>query len=149
MVDAPFRVIAAVIDKVKLVDKYANPWSPYEIALHFCLERLHMFMRESEQAGRRIHVVFECRGKEEDESLELAFRRIVAGESHWGYRNHDFSNMEFEPRFAKKGANSTGLQLADLTARPLALKTLRPDQANRTHSVLSEKAYWIKEFPWT
>ena len=145
--DAPFRVIASVIDKVKLTERYANPWSPYEIALHFCLERLLMFMQGTGQAGRRVHVVFECRGKEEDESLELAFRRIVAGERQWGYRQHRFSDLEFEPKFARKSTNSTGLQLADLTARPLALKTLRPDQANRTYAVLAEKLYAIKEFP--
>lgn len=147
MVDAPVYLIGSVIDKKALTAKYADPWSPYELALHFCLERLHMFLRENDQEGRRIHVVFECRGKVEDDELELTFRRIVSGENHWGYRKHKFETMEFEPKFAKKAVNSTGLQLADLTARPMALRTLRPKQANRTYDVIQEKLRAMKVFP--
>ncbi|KIN62580.1 DUF3800 domain containing protein [Sulfitobacter noctilucicola] len=147
MVDAPITIIASVIDKVKLTAKYANPWSPYDLALHFCLERLQAFLRENGQEGRLTHVVFECRGKAEDDDLELTFRRIVAGEGHWGYRKHKFEIMEFEPKFAKKSVNSTGLQLADLTARPLALRTLRPGQSNRALEVIMTKMGAVKEFP--
>lgn len=147
MVDAPFTVIGSVIDKVKLKSRYADPWNPYEIALHFCLEKLHMFLRANGQTGRQVHVLVECRGKEEDAALELAFRRIVDGSSTWGYRKHDFSIMQFEPKFVKKSTNSIGLQLADLTARPMALKTLRPDQANRAYDVIKTKFGGIKVFP--
>lgn len=147
MVDAPITIIASVIDKMKLTAKYPNPWNPYEIALHFCLERLLMFLRDQNQKGKRVHVVFECRGKSEDAELELAFRRIVAGQNKWGWVNRDFSSMEFEPKFAKKSVNSTGLQLADLTARPIAIKTLRPTQANRAFDVIVTKMGAIKEFP--
>lgn len=128
MVDAPITIIASVIDKVKLTKKYADPWSPYDLALHFCLERLHKFLRENGQEGKLTHVVFECRGKAEDNDLELTFRRIVAGEGHWGYRKHKFETMEFEPKFAKKSVNSTGLQLADLTARPLRSRRYAPNK---------------------
>lgn len=147
MVDAPITLIGSVIDKAKLTQKYALPRNPYELALHFCLERLHLFLKTKEQAGKRIHILFECRGKDEDGDLELAFRRIVAGDLHWGYRKHDFSIMEFEPKFVKKAVNSTGLQLADLTARPMALRTLRPDQPNRTFDVIATKLGHIKVFP--
>ena len=148
MVDAPITLIGSVIDKARLTQKYALPRNPYELALHFCLERLQMFLKANGQAGRRIHILFECRGKDEDDQLELTFRRIVAGELHWGYRKHDFSILEFEPKFVKKAVNSNGLQLADLTARPMALRTLRPDQPNRTYDVIqTQLAYPIKVFP--
>lgn len=147
MVDAPITIIASVIDKQKLTKKYPDPWNPYEIALHFCLERLSVFLRSKKQEGKRIHVVFECRGKAEDKELELAFRRIVAGDNNWGWRKHDFSKFEFVPQFAKKSVNSTGLQLADLTARPIAIKVIRPNQANRTHDVIMTKMGAIKAFP--
>jgi hypothetical protein len=78
MVDAPIRLIGSVIDKAKLAGKYTAPRNPYELALHFCLERLHMFLKAQGQAGRRIHILFECRGKEEDDQLELTFRRIAS-----------------------------------------------------------------------
>lgn len=147
MVDAPITIIASVIDKLKLTKKYPKPWNPYELALHFYLERLLMFLIDMGQVGKRVHVVFECRGKAEDADLELAFRRIVDGANTWGWVNRDFSAMEFEPKFAKKSVNSTGLQLADLTARPIAIKTLRPTQANRAYDVILTKFGNIKEFP--
>ncbi len=147
MVNAPITIIASVIDKLKLKAQYATPWNPYELALHFCMERLLGFLLGNGQAGKRVHVVFECRGKSEDAELELTFRRIVGGANGWGWVKRDFSAMEFEPKFAKKSVNSTGLQLADLTARPIAIKTLRPEQANRAYDVILTKLGEIKEFP--
>ncbi|WP_421997080.1 DUF3800 domain-containing protein [Roseovarius confluentis] len=147
MVDAPITIIASVIDKLKLTARYPRPWNPYELALHFCMERLLMFLTSMGQQGKRVHVVFECRGKVEDAELELTFRRIVGGANQWGWVSRDFSVMEFEPKFAKKSVNSTGLQLADLTARPIAIKTLRPEQPNRAYDVILTKLGQIKEFP--
>ena len=42
---------------------------------------------------------------------------------------------------ADKKTNSEGLQLADLTARPIGLSVLRPDQSNRAAEVLESKFY--------
>ena len=148
MDDAPFQVIACVIDKKKHLKKYgASAWNPYKIALKLCLERLLLFLRENCIKGRTIHVVFECRGKEEDKDLELEFRRIVAGQSDWGYISRNFGEFQFEPRFAKKSVNSTGLQMADLTARPLALQILRPAQNNRAYESILPKLAYLKSFP--
>lgn len=147
MVEAPITIIASVIDKVKLTKKYANPWNPYEIALHFCLERLLQLLCDLGEEGKRVHVVFECRGKAEDADLELTFRRIVSGSSKWGWVARDFSKIEFEPKFAKKSFNSAGLQLADLTARPIALRALRPNQDNRAYDVIATKFGAMKVFP--
>ena len=145
--DAPITIIASVIDKVRLTAKYPNPWSPYRIALHFCLERLLLFLTSMGQEGKLVHVIFECRGKVEDSELELEFRRIVDGSSTWGWTSRDFSPMGFAPRFARKSVNSTGLQLADLTARPIALKTIRPTQPNRAYDIILTKLGNMKEFP--
>lgn len=144
---AEFTVIGSVIDKVRLVDKYPNPWSPYQLALHFCLERLLLFLRDEDQDNKTVHVVFECRGKKEDRELGLWFRRIVDGASRWGWVNRDFSQMTFEPVFSKKSENSVGLQLADLTARPMAINLLRPEQENRAFSVIAKKLGSLKHFP--
>ncbi len=48
---AEIDVIAAVIHKVRLAQKYADPWSPYEIALHFCMETLLRRLRQLGQEG--------------------------------------------------------------------------------------------------
>jgi len=137
--DAELDVIAAVIDKIRLARRYANPWSPYEIALHFCMETLLGRLRRLGQEDRLVHVIFESRGKREDAELELHFRRIAANQANWGYRRPDFSAIRWEPIFVDKKCNSSGLQLADLMARPIGLKALRPSQDNRAFDVLRSK----------
>lgn len=144
---APMTIFASVIDKERHRAKYANPWNPYEIALHFCMERLHRMMTAERQHGKTVHVVFESRGPKEDADLELEFRRIAGNDSHWGYRRHDFSRFDFQPVFIPKAANSSGLQLADLTARPIGLSRLRPDQPNRAFEIIRPKLRGLKCFP--
>jgi hypothetical protein len=143
----PMTIFSSVIDKIRLREKYANPWNPYEVALHFCLERLHIMMINQAQQGKTVHVVFESRGSKEDGELELEFRRIVSNNSQWGYRRHNFSEFDFQPVFVPKAANSPGLQLADLTARPIALSYLRPDQSNRAFEIIQPKLGGRKTFP--
>lgn len=133
---AEVDVIAAVIDKPRLKARYANPWSPYEIALHFCMETLLARLRQLDQAGRQVHVLFESRGRTEDMALELHFRRIANNEANWGYVRPDFLACQWEPRFVDKRSNSSGLQLADLFARPIGLRALRPTQANRAFDLI-------------
>lgn len=144
---APMTIIASAIHKQKLIDQYTNPYSPYEIALKFCLERLLIFLKAAGEVDKRVHIVFECRGSKEDSELELAFRRVIAGDDRWGWVQRDFSEMDFQPVFAKKAANSSGLQFADLTARPIALKMLRPTQDNRAYDIIQTKLGDIKQFP--
>lgn len=147
--EAPFEIIAAVIDKVRLVARYADPWSPYELGLHFCLEKLLGRLLALEQDERTVHVVFEGRGKREDRELELHFRRIVANEVRWGNQRLDFTRLRWEAVFADKKSNSSGLQLADLIARPIGLKVLRPAQENRAFEILRSKLApnGLKVFP--
>ena len=144
---SPIRLYASVIDKRRLVDKYDSPRNPYEIALLFCMERLLSFLLAEGQDEKQVHVVFESRGKREDQELELEFRRITANRGNWGYKQPDFTRCHFEPIFAEKKANSTGLQLADLTARPIGLSVLRPDQPNRAMDVIQPKLRQKKCFP--
>ncbi|MGX1696330.1 DUF3800 domain-containing protein [Microbacterium keratanolyticum] len=145
--DAPFEIIVSVIDKIRHQSVYTNPMSPYELALLFCMERLLTTLLARGQRGRHVHIVFESRGANEDRELEREFYRICANGARWGYRKEDFSTMNFHPVFVKKAANSSGLQLADLTARPIALQTLRPAQTNRAYDLIRPKITHCKVFP--
>jgi hypothetical protein len=147
MVDTPMTIVASVIDKQRLKARYTNPANPYKIALLFCMERLLQQLIALSQTGRLVHVLFESRGKKEDAELELEFRRICNSEANWGYKNLDFSQIRFEPIFVSKAANATGLQLADLTARPIALHFLRPEQENRAYQIIAPKLNGEKCFP--
>ena len=111
---APIKVFAAVIHKTQLAAKYKDPWSPYELALYFLMERLLPLLIWHGETGKTVHVVFECRGKKEDAELELAFRRIAANQANWGWKTPDFGKIKWEPLFVDKKSNSSGLQLADL-----------------------------------
>lgn len=144
---APFEAIPTVIHKRRLANRYVRPHNPYEVALLFCMERLHECLLSRRQAGRTVHVVFESRGKAEDKALELEFRRIATNEGGWGWKQTDFSTIRYTPIFSKKDTNSTGLQLADLTARPIALRTIRPTQVNRAFDLIAPKILERKVFP--
>jgi hypothetical protein len=111
------------------------------------MERLRDHLLRRGQKSRLVHVLFESRGHREDRELEIEFRRVCANRSNWGYRRADFSQLTFEPVFVNKAANSTGLQLADLVARPIALNFLKPDQTNRAYEIISAKLGQVKGFP--
>ncbi|MBX8516216.1 DUF3800 domain-containing protein [Pseudomonas cichorii] len=130
-----FVLISCVIDKLRLCEKHGNFQNPYHLALGFCLETLQEFLQEKKQDRALTHVIFERRGKKEDNELELEFRRICDGANRSG------TQLPFDIVFATKQVNSTGLQFADLVARPVGLSVLRPGQENRAFDVLKQKFY--------
>ena len=144
---ASVTIFAVVIDKSRLKKKYTNPQNPYEIALLFCMEQLLTMLLTKGQAGKTVHIIFESRGKNEDRGLELEFRRICSNEYKWASGRFDFRQVDFKLVFQAKSVNSTGLQLADLTARPIALNTLRPKQTNRAFEIIRPKLGGLKRFP--
>ena len=129
-----FILIACIIDKKKLGNR-EMPSNPYHVALGFCLETLYDFLLEKKQDDTLTHVIFESRGKKEDDELELEFRRICDGANRHG------RNLPFDIILADKRANSSGLQLTDLVARPIGLNFLRPNQENRAFEILKWKFF--------
>jgi hypothetical protein len=127
-----FILISSVIDKRLLKKEYSNP---YHIALNFCLETLYDFLQEKDQVDFKTHIVFESRGKKEDRDLELEFRRVCDQKPDLN------TKLPFEILFSDKKAMSSGLQLADLVARPIGLNVLRTHQNNRAFNVLKQKFY--------
>ncbi|KAF3981589.1 MAG: DUF3800 domain-containing protein [Methylococcales symbiont of Hymedesmia sp. n. MRB-2018] len=126
-----FTIIVEVIDKEKLDKK--NTENPYHLAMRSCLERLYEFLLKNGEGDKQTHIVFEQRGKQEDKDLELEFRRICDG------NNYLKKPLDFKIVLANKQSNSTGLQLADLVARPVGVNYLRPDQDNRAFQVIKNK----------
>jgi len=129
----PFTIIASVIDKNKLANQYIRPENPYDISLGFGLERVFRYLSDIGQSEEITPVVVEKRGKKEDEELELCFRRIRDG------ANYLNKKLPYEIVMIDKKANSTGLQIADLTARPIGIKMLRPQQPNRAYDIIAKK----------
>lgn len=143
--EAPVEAICAVIRKDELKARYFRPFDPYEIALQFCLEMASARLVDLGQSGREVCAVFERRGLKEDSELELAFRRIASGDAklrHGATNKQRVSKVQamvWSPHFASKRVNSSGLQLADLIARPVGLSVLRPGQPNRAFDAIKTK----------
>lgn len=130
-----FKIISVIIDKHRLKARYKNPDHPYHLALGFGLERIERFLASRNQAGRKLSIVCEARGGREDADLELAFRRVCDGANYRGER------YPHEIAIADKKCNSEGLQIADLTARPIGMSYTRADQPNRAYDALAGKLY--------
>lgn len=151
MNDIDCTVIAAAIDKRRLIDRYARPGNPYRIALTFCMERLQRWLIERAAAQALTHIVLERRGRNEDTQLETEFHRIRGGDNHVGR----MPNLDL--RFMDKKHNSTGLQIADLVAHPIGRHVVDPAQHNRAYEIVGSKlrrgptgvllGYGLKVFP--
>ena len=133
--DSVFTLVATVIKKEEHRNRYHDPSNPYHIALGYGLERVFNFLHSQHASHSITHIVVEKRGKLEDDELELEFRRICSG------GNFHRKPYPFELIFADKKSNSSGLQFADLIARPVGLNILKPEQENRAFEVLRSKFY--------
>ncbi len=130
---SPFTIIAAVIRKVEFARKHSESRNPYHFAMRLGLERVDKHLKRQGQEDRNTHVVFESRGRREDTELELEFRRVCDGSNYTGKR------LPLTFVLADKRINSTGLQLADLTARPIGRYVMDPGQPNRAYEVIAKK----------
>ena len=129
----PVVLVASLIDKTRLKQQYAIPTNPYEISLSFGLERVFHHLADAGQPNKTTSIIVERRGKREDEQLELVFRRICDG------ANFFKKPLPFDLVMVDKRANSAGLQIADLSARPIGIQCLRPSQPNRAYNIIKKK----------
>jgi hypothetical protein len=90
-------------------------------------------MEDAGQEKRRTFIIVESRGTKEDKDLELSFRRTCAGMNYLG------CGFPFEIRFSHKQCNSTGMQLADLVARPIGQEVLQPGSQARIYPIIKSK----------
>ena len=126
-------VVAVVIDKPAFLTRYKEPVGPYDYALEAGLERVYRHLGGLGDAVRETPVIVECRGRKEDAELELAFRRVCAGS------NALSKPFSFLHVMIPKAADSIGLQMADLMARPVGLNHFRPGQPNRAFDIIKTK----------
>ncbi len=135
-----FKIFSVVILKEELrYDLF--PENPYVISLKLCLQQAFKFLSQRSQNARQTHFIFERRGRKEDSELELEFRRIVAGKNELRVPFYGF-----EIHFSDKRTNSTGMQIADLTARPIGLSVFRNGQSNRAFDLISPKLFNNRKF---
>lgn len=69
-----FLLIASAIRKDKLNRQYSDPDNPYHIAMAFGLERIFLHLKSIGCNTGATYLLFESRGKKEDNDIELEFR---------------------------------------------------------------------------
>ncbi len=131
---AEFTMIAAVLDKRQLSNLNYSTADPYGLAFNVCIERLHTYLESVGHQQLSTHVIIESRGTKEDRQFESAFRHVRDSNSSL---HQAVPGLSIE--FADKKTNSVGLQIADLTARPIGRHFIDPEQANRAWDTIEPK----------
>ncbi len=116
----------------------ALPRHPYVMMTHFLMERLSMVL-DGQYGGARAKIIFESRGPREDAMLQHEVAGLFLDGT--SYVSPTWFRRQFLPgiEFHGKGANTTGLQLADLVARPCGEKVLAPETVPPRWDVLKKK----------
>lgn len=139
-----YRIIASAIDKAKYINTYGRLSNDvYELALSFIIERAVFSLDEVVSPDKRLEVVIEKRGRKENKQLEEHFQRLLSRGTSFvtAERLHELSPKIM---FRDKRENINGLQLADLTAYPIARYVIEPKRVNLSFDILKEKIYTRK-----
>ena len=152
-----FRIVATAIDMHRFSQH--TYLDAYGLALRGCLEiDMHRFSQHTYldayglalvvawnrrtrfwsrgQSESIAHIILEGRGRKEDASLRLAFRRIVDGDNNLGKTMPGIDIL-----VAPKRSNSIGLQIADLTAYSIGRNYLDPDKPNLVWESLAKPKF--------
>jgi hypothetical protein len=142
-----YGLISAVINKNELHAAYGDeavddflPVSQYLMALDFVIERFVHFLYYSADDARGI-VLAESRGTLEDALVQHEYVRLMIEGTQ--YHSASWFRYQLAPfvEFLPKARNHTGLQLADLSARPCAEKVLAPNSRPERWDVFRSKLY--------
>jgi hypothetical protein len=122
---ADFHVMAVVIDKAALREKYSEAAAhPYHLGLGFLLQRYAGYLNHINRTG---DVMAEARGGAEDRLLKESYIRVNE-RGIWGVTNAHFFQSALtsnELKLKPKTANIAGLQLADLLGHPAKMWVLK------------------------
>ena len=139
-----YRIIGAGVNKEEHIKKYGKQArDPYSLSLSFIIERV-VFCLDSLESKSLLDIKAEVRGKKEDAMLLAHFNSIIDGGTYYVNRER---MQEREPsfRFCTKKDNIVGLQIADLTAYPLARHLLNPKEPYQPFNIIKNKIYCDKK----
>lgn len=153
IISTDFNILASVIDKGKLSNKYIRPEEPYNLAFKFIIERFLKFLAKKNKIGV---MIIESRNlKENSELLTLYHSYMINGTNYVSasqLRKY-IKGMFFVPKWDSKGKSYTGVELADLCAYPLGTWYL--GRKTKATEIISQKllnypeykGYGLKIFP--
>ncbi len=148
-----FTIIAAAINKLSLIDKYATPSNPYDLCFQFILERAVMFLgRSSEQMILRA----ESRESHNDRQLAKIYESFRENGDSRFIKSEEVKVKFVDLSFNQKTQNVVGHQIADLVAYPIGRWVLDKTKENKAFHIIEPKFhkkngvyinYGLKIFP--
>ena len=135
----PFTLISAVVRKDRLGRNY-NRFHPYDIVLGLCLERLGALLGELDCGREVTPLLFESRGRREDEDLRGEFDAILRGDGSARISGL-VASVDARLAFCRAGkdATSVGLQIADLCAYAIGRHVADPTKSYRSFEEIAPR----------
>ncbi len=120
MADIPMKLYASHIDKVRHVNQYIYPASPYDLCMTFVLERI---MRDIPDDATCI-IIAEARGQREDKELLDQIKSLLdrGNQFHSPETFKKIKGVYFNPKWCQMANDQMSyweLELADLCAYPI------------------------------
>lgn len=131
-------VLASVILKEKLRDKYADPSNPYAMSMMFLMERFLYLLEETDDQG---YITVESRDPKSNSDLFDVYSHIMANGSGMRYPivPARFRSRITKIEFVTKKQNENGHQIADLIAYPISNRILYPTRPNPAYDIIEPK----------
>jgi hypothetical protein len=140
MIQNEFTVFASAINKKEYVAIFGELHNDiYEQALTAVFNQIFMYLL-NKHTETVINVIIEKRGKKEDRKLEEHFK-LLRNLGTEMFSAEQIANCNLSIQFRNKKENNNGLQLADLTAYPIARFILNPEYSNLSFEIIEKKIF--------
>lgn len=141
---ADYRIVGCGVNKAEHVKRYGKGAAdPYALSLSFVIERL-IFCLGTMDRNAVVSIHPEVRGAKEDELLAAQFNSIMDRGTHY-VNSERLKSRIIGFKFYQKRDNIVGLQIADLSAYPLARHLLEPEVPYIPFDILKRKIYCDKD----
>ena len=140
MLENDFTVFVSAINKREYVDSFGELHDNiYEQALTAVFNQIFIYLFANHSEAE-INIIIEKRGKKEDKKLEEHFELLKNSGTEM-FTAEQIVNWNFSMHFRNKKENINGLQLADLTAYPIARFVLNPEYSNLSFEIIEKKIF--------
>lgn len=123
ILESPFKIAHSAIDRREFVANQPKE-DLYETAAREAISKVNLYLSDQGEDLDATCLVFESRGPQQDNLLNAQLERLG-----WLGR----------AKYASKLSISTGLQIADLVARPIGMNLISPNSGNRPFEIIQSK----------
>lgn len=133
-----YTIISATINKLELINQYAEPANPYLLCFKFILERAVMYLGKSSD-----YMILRGESRETHNDKQLAevyerFRQLGNGTF---IPAEEVKRKIVDISFNQKTQNIAGHQIADLVAYPIGRWVLDKNKENKPFQVIEKKLH--------